>query len=141
MTEEDSWKIRVMKRKSRDEVGMEDGRPERRRRLENGKEKERLKKGKEEKEWREKVEWRLEAMEREIQEGFGRIREELGRLQRSWEESGLEEGNGEEEGEGEKDEEMRAVEEMVDGEAGKESEVEVAGGEEAENGGDVEMAE
>ena len=117
MTEQDSWKIRVTKRKSRDEVGMEDGRLERRRRSEKGKEKERSEFGLEEKEWREKVERRLEAMEREIWEGFGRILEELGRLQRSWEESESEEGNGEEDGE--KDEEVRVVEEMVDGEAGK----------------------
>ena len=36
---------------------------------------------------------------------------------------------------------MQAVEQMVDGEAGKELEVEVAGEGEAEKGGDVEMVE
>ena len=147
MTEEEARRIRVSKRKGREEDGTEDGRAERKRRLGKGKEKERTEEA--ENEWRQKMEERMAGLEKVTADGFwgvlervgelvremGRLREELAEVKEMVDSRGLgsegserleeleelEEGEGEEDGE-EKDEEMAAVEEMVDGEAGGESE-------------------
>ena len=134
----------------REEDGMENGRG-RKRRTGKGKERERMEgtEGTEvaEDEWRGRVEKRLERLEGTMVEGFWRvlwmveevIRElaEVKELVGS-ESVGLE--GSEEDGEGEEEKE-EAVGQMVDRETRKESEVEVAGEGEAENGGDVEMVE
>ena len=71
----------------------------------------------------------------------GEVMRELGEVKELLESESVGSEGSEEDGEGEEEEEVEVVGQMVDGEAGKESEVEVAGGKEAENGGDVEMAE
>ena len=146
---EESRKIQVTKRKEWEEDGAESGRG-RKRKAGKGKGKERTEgtEGTEgaEDEWRGRVEERLEKLEGTVVEGFrrvlwmvGEVMRELGEVRELMESESVGSEGSEEDGEGEEEEE--AVGRMVDGEAGKESEVEVAGGGEAGNGGDVEMAE
>ena len=144
MTEAESRKIRVTKRKEWEEDGTENGRG-RKRRTGKGKERERTE-GMEgaEDEWKGWVEERLEKLEGTVVEGFrrvlwmvGEVMWELGEVKELMESESVGSEGSEEDGEGEEE----AVEEMVDGEGGKELEVEVVGGGEAGNGGDVEMAE
>ena len=137
MTEEESQKIRVTKRKEREEDGMESGRGWKRK-AGKGKEKERMEgtEGAEDK-WRRRVEDRLERLEGTVAEGFRRVLWMVREVKELVESESVRSEGSEEDGEGEEE----AVEQMVDREAGKESEVEVVGEGDAENGGDVEMVE
>ena len=141
---EESRKIQVTKRKEWEEDGAESGRG-RKRKAGKGKEKERTE-GTEgaEDEWKGRVEERLEKLEGTVVEGFqrvlwmvGEVMRELGEVKELMESESVGSEGSEEDGEGEEE----AVEQMVDGEGGKELEVEVVGEGEVENGGDVEMAE
>ena len=134
----------MMKRKEREEDGTESGRGQKRK-AGKGKEKERTEgtEGAEDM-WRRQVEDRLERLEGTVAEGFWRVlwmvrevMQELGEVKELVESESVGSEGSEEDGEGEEE----AVEQMVDEEAGKESEVEVVGEGDAENGGDLEMAE
>ena len=162
-TEAEARRIRVAKRKGREEDGTEEGRSGRRRRLEKGKEKETEETEEAEVEWRKRVEVRVDGLERAMVGGFqeilGRIlelvrevremREELVEVKELVDSRGLmsegsevseeEDGEGEEEDREEEDGEERdemEAEGMVGGGNGEEPE---GGG--AKNGEDVEMVE